>query len=172
MGSRNFWADIDLDRSKSPTGAVYIDATGHGHLGFVDYVNGEVKTWGMCHSNDRNDSQRLARKTQVNAYECIVLLMVVTKYGESWRNQQLVIYVDNNSALGALRKRSSPKADLNRKAGDFWVLAARHHLNVKLAGVTSKSNPADVPSRGEPPPRATESNRDAQFVLSLHSTHV
>ena len=123
----------------------------------------------MCHSNDRIDSRLLARKTQVNAYECIVPLMVAIQYGESWRNQQLVIYVDNNSALGALRNGSSPKGDLNQMTQTFWLLAARHHLSVKFARVASKSNPADLPSRGEQPPRSSHDSRDADFVKSLLS---
>ena len=83
---------------------VYTDATGLGQLGFVDYGNGGVETWCMCHSNGRVDSRLLPRKAQVDAYECIVSVMVVIRYGEAWRNQQVVIYVDNNLALGALRK--------------------------------------------------------------------
>ena len=43
----------------------------------------------------------------------------------------------------------SPKGDLSRIAGDFWLRVAHSQAAVWIDRVESASNPADGPSRGD-----------------------
>ena len=44
-------------------------------------------------------------------------------------------------------------------AAAFWLIAAAHQADIHIIRVPSKSNPADAPSRGEQPPRASRHNQ-------------
>ena len=85
-------------------------------------------------------------------------------YGPLWavasllpelRNRDLWVLVDNTAAESILRRGSSAHEDLNMIVGSFWLLACRQNLRVDVLRVPTKENPADPPSRGRAPPRAS-----------------
>ena len=73
-------------------------------------------------------------------------------FGEGLRSQRVLIFVDNTTALFALRKgRSKLSVPLNELCFAFWGLVRRLELDVTLVWVPTRFNVADDPSRGEPP---------------------
>ena len=63
----------------------------------------------------------------------------------------LIIMVDNTSAVGAFRKGSSRKSDVNAIVGAVWLLGRHLDITLFFHWVPSKYNIADLPSRGHPP---------------------
>ena len=139
------------DEGPSPA-LLYTDAVGGGRMGMALYsAEGRLLKWSALTPSKRLHATLLPRKNQVNAWETMAALWAVIQSAAALRGRPVHLYVDNTVAQGALRKGSSPKEDLNRLAGDFWLLAAELQLSVHVWRVPSKSNPADAPSRGEPP---------------------
>ena len=73
--------------------------------------------------------------------------------------------IDNTSAVGAFRKGSSRKADINAIVGSVWMLSHRHHIEIFIHWVPSKYNIADLPSRGRPPAVASAAQTDVNWDL-------
>eukprot|EP00435_Cladocopium_sp_Y103_P012194 s2155_g3.t1 len=61
--------------------------------------------------------------------------------------QQLLHFIDNDSAASNLVKGYSSKSDTSPLIGDYWIVAATHSIDTYIDRVESKSNVADGPSR-------------------------
>ena len=63
--------------------------------------------------------------------------------------RRVIVFIDNAAAEGALVRGASASEPSAQIVGRFWETATRFTLDVWIARVPSKSNPADGPSRGD-----------------------
>jgi len=128
----------------------YSDAEGSGGLGLVLCLDSVL--WALGSAPSPADLGLLPRKTQIHAYEMLGALAALQTLGPRLRQRRLLLFIDNQSALGVLRKGScSSAADLTALAAFFHSECRRLHCDVHLFWVPSRLNPADPPSRGSSP---------------------
>jgi len=86
-------------------------------------------------------------------YEAVVPYLAIRRWRYLLSGRRALFYVDNTSALGALRRgRSKLSPALNALVFEWWRLARSFGIEVSLMWVPSRFNPADPPSRGSAPP--------------------
>ena len=139
---------LRLVPSSSEPAIVFSDATGLGSCGAVVLLgslseavsaSGHVPcSWRSC---------LIVRKTQVTAYELMAVLAAVFTFQAQLSGRPVVVFIDDDAALGMVRKGASKKPDLNRFVHDAWFLFRRIHIEVSFYRVPSLSNCADPPSR-------------------------
>ena len=129
---------------------LYTDAEGSGCLGAVVHHD-DQSAW-LGGAVPRSISNLLQpRKTQIFAYETLMVLVSVSVLGPRLRGRRLLVFVDNTSALGALIKGSSSASDVHILVPLTWQAAARLSIELFFRWVPSKLNLADPPSRGSSP---------------------
>lgn len=134
---------------------LYTDAEGGGGVGAVLAASGQVLS--MCSRAPPSFYRGLpARKTHICALEAAAVPLAVSHWANLLRDRDVLIYIDNQSALGALRKGSSTAPDLLRLARLLHERLLRLGSEATFLWVPSGSNPADGPSRGKPHPGATQ----------------
>ena len=94
-------------------------------------------------------SRWLPRKQPIMLVELFAAPMALETWAETVRGRNVLLYVDNNSALSALVKGYTPKVDSAKIVSQFWLTAARVRCGIWAERVESKSNIADGPSRGD-----------------------
>ena len=90
------------------------------------------------------------RSTQINAIEMIGVVVAIETWAEYVRGNNIILFIDNNTALSACIKGYSKAADISAMAGNMWLAMAKFQVCVYFARVNTKLNPADAPSREEP----------------------
>ena len=91
-------------------------------------------------------------KCPIFLLEAAVPLLCLRLFGPFLSGQRLLVFVDNSTALFALRKgRSRLSPPLNEMCFSFWKSARSALLDVALVWVPTRFNVADDPSRGVPP---------------------
>merc|ERR1711951_278306 len=70
-------------------------------------------------------------------------------WSDSLAEQDVIHFVDNDSAVSCLVKGYSPQVDLVALVGDYWLRCAALSLGTYVDRVESKSNIADGPSRAD-----------------------
>ena len=105
-----------------------------------------------------------ARKTQINLYEALATVLLLTTFATELRRQDVVIFVDNATAKGSLVRGFSASADIAAVAAVFWELVAQGSIRAPLAWVPSALNVADGPSRPSEPGAA-------EFLSSLGAVY-
>ena len=135
---------------------LYTDAEGSGGVGAVLYSPGVPPRW-FGGSVPPAIRRRVARrwgytKCPIFLLEAAVPLLCLRLYGPFLRGHRLLVFVDNSTALFALRKgRSRLSPPLNEMCFSFWAAARSMSLDLTLVWVPTRFNVADDPSRGEPP---------------------
>jgi len=128
----------------------YSDAEGSGGLGIVLCL--DTILWAQGSAPSAADLGLLSRKTQIHAYEMLGALAALQTLGPRLRQRRLLLFIDNQSALGILRKGScSSAADLTALAAFFNSECRRLQCDAHLFWIPSRLNPADPPSRGSSP---------------------
>ena len=108
--------------------------------------------WAQGVSPDPAALGLLPRKTQIHAYEMLGALAALQTLGPRLRQRRLLLFIDNQSALGMLRKGScSSASDLTALASFFNSECRRLQCDAHLFWIPSRLNPADPPSRGSSP---------------------
>ena len=80
--------------------------------------------------------------------EAVVPIVCFRLFGPSLRGQRLILFIDNSTALFALRKgRSRTSQPLNELCFSFWALARGLDMELSIAWVPTRFNVADDPSR-------------------------
>ena len=141
---------IALGPQRPRVGVLYTDAEGAGGLGAVFFIEDRAFWF--------EDSAPLAfyqgleiRKTQIIPLEALAVLSAIMKFGNMIVGGRILVFVDNQSVLGALRKGSSPSQDLLRIVGAVWDEANRLNIQAIFLWVPSALNIADFPSRASDP---------------------
>ena len=84
--------------------------------------------------------------------EAVVPIVCFRLFGPALRGQRLILFIDNSTALFALRKgRSRTSQPFYELCFSFWSLARGLGLELTIAWVPTRFNVADDPSRREPP---------------------
>ena len=141
---------LPLWRRSDPVAVVYSDAEGSGGVGA--FLQVASKSAWLAGSAPRSFSAVLfSRKTQIFAYETLMVLVTISCFLRDLRGLRVIFFVDNTSALGALRKGSSRSADVHALVEEVWRLAGSNDISLFFKWVPSKLNLADPPSRGSEP---------------------
>ena len=86
------------------------------------------------------------------------------------RGQRVVLFIDNSTALFALRKgRSRTSHPLNELCFSFWALARGLDMELSIAWVPTRFNVADDPSRRVAPAGFLMPARDVDPDLWVRS---
>ena len=128
---------------------IYSDADGSGGLGWMIFTENTCLWAGGLMPADLS-TLLLPRKTQIHALEMTALIAALHSNLRHLHRRRLLAFVDNQSAVGALKKGSSSARDLAALAEVAHALAARCSCELFLHWVPSSLNLADPPSRGLP----------------------
>ena len=89
----------------------------------------------------------LPKENYMGQLEILAGPAALTTWGASLRGQQVIHFVDNDSAAANLVRGYSPKVDSSALVGEYWLTAAKFGIDIYIDRVESKSNLADGPSR-------------------------
>ena len=84
----------------------------------------------------------------IHQAEVFPAVAAVQCWGKSAVGRRVILYVDNDAALGALVKGTSGSKPSAALVSRFWETVAAHGLFLWADRVPSAANPADAPSRG------------------------
>ena len=118
---------LPLWSRSDPVVVLYSDAEGFGGLGAVMSLSGE-RSWLSGVVAKSFSSTLLPRKTQIFAFEALMVLITLKCYIKTLRQRRVLFFVDNSSALRALRKGSSRSADVHLLVEEIWRLAGANDL--------------------------------------------
>jgi hypothetical protein len=91
----------------------------------------------------------IPRKTQIALVELFAPVLALAACHDWVANKRTLVFIDSDSALGALVKGYSGRADICELTGLFWTLVRKLDALVYLDRVPTDMNPADLPSRGK-----------------------
>ena len=154
---------VPLHVGRSPL-VLYTDAEGNGGIGMVLSQDPSHVLWTSTRAVPAFLELLLPRRTQIHALELVALPLALRQWEALCRGRDVICFIDNASALGALRKGSSSAADLNALAFTTLALAASMTSSLFLHWVPSALNIADPPSRGTPPPLGERADFGASWA--------
>ena len=128
---------------------LYTDATGQGRMAWV-IQSPYLKAWSASVVPAAAREWARYRKNQVGTWElmaavCGLKFLISTAPGDL----EIVAFVDNTSALGAILRGCSRQTDWNDLIGDLWLAAAQRGHFLHAWYVPSHLNLADAPTRPE-----------------------
>ena len=131
---------------------LYTDASGApaNGLGAV-LVDGEKVTWTSCRCPSRLLECFRPRKTQINLLEVCGVILGLWTFSQEISGRRLVVFIDNQAALGATRSGRSSVSDLNALVSVCRELVSGCSAEPVFLWVPSELNWADAPSRGTRP---------------------
>ena len=138
--------------ASAPVSLVYTDAEGSGGLG--GFMSAAVEAeWLGGQVSPTVPPLLLPRKTQIFLFEIIAVLVSAKVWTKQLLGTSVVFFVDNQSALAALKKGGSRVADAHSLVGVFWdvLVPAIQPASIHFYYVPSALNLADAPSRSEQP---------------------
>ena len=85
----------------------------------------------------------VARQKQICVLELLWAVLAAILWGSLLRGAHVMLFEDNESARGGLRKGMSRHVDINALLASFWGLAALGKVGYWTDRVASADNPAD-----------------------------
>ena len=113
------------------------------------------KGQGACllKSGASSGDQAVAKKPDlIFAFELASAVSALWSLWGTSPGASVVVHIDNASASQVLATGGPNHSWIDYLVGAFWFLADRESLSIWLERVSSASNPADAPSRGETSP--------------------
>ena len=126
---------------------LYTDAQGAGGVGAV--LATPNKLFVIAAHVDASRMGLLERETQIIPLEACVPLIVVRALQQEINSCRLLLFIDNQSALGALKKGRSECADIHKIVNVFVDLLEFLSVRPTFFYVPSSLDIADFPSRGK-----------------------
>eukprot|EP00971_Amphidinium_carterae_P227840 4519151-Amphidinium_carterae.1 len=128
----------------------YLGETGEPRVGalFVEVATQKVQYFSEVVS-DAVIQQWLPRKTQIVMVELLAAVLVQHAFADSLAGKRCLLFVDSTAVESALVRGYSSRDDLCMLVAEFWIGASRLDVLWYIDRVSSDSNPADEPSRGE-----------------------
>ena len=140
--------EVHEDGARRQSHVIYIDAEGSGQTAGVLFREGRTRPlffrWKVPKSWD---DWLEPRKTQIGVYEAATAPVALASFAEYIRDSDIVLFIDNIGAQGALSSGYGETEDICTICETFWELAAEINCGVWMERVDSKSNIADGPSR-------------------------
>ena len=136
-------------RPKRERCILYTDATGQGRMAWVIHCPG-LKAWAAADVPAAAKQWAIYRKNQIGTWELMAALCALKfllKYLQG--DFEILAFVDNKSALGALLRGCSRQFDWNELIGELWFSVAQRGHFLHLWHVPSHLNLADAPTRPE-----------------------
>ena len=128
---------------------LYTDATGQGRMAWVILAPG-LKAWAAADVPTAAKQWALYRKNQIGTWELMAALCALKFLIEYLPGEyEILAFVDNTSALGALTRGCSRQFDWNELIGELWFSIAQRGHYLHLWHVPSHLNLADAPTRPE-----------------------
>ena len=142
---------IRVSPTNVPAAVLYTDAEGRGGTGGVLIIDNEV-LWFRSDARPLTESvyKLSPRKTQIVPYEAIAVKQALSKFSHLLLSRKLIMFVDNQSVLGCLRKGRSRKLDVHHIITDILSILGTCQIEAVPHWVPSALNIADIPSRGCP----------------------
>ena len=94
-------------------------------------------------------SKWFPRQTYMRQLELLAAPLAICTWASMLKENQILHFIDNDSAASNLVKGYSPLTDSAAIVGDYWLLAAQHKLSIYIDRVGSKANISDGPSRND-----------------------
>lgn len=147
---------LALSPEPVPPIVMYTDASGspRNGLGVVLMDGGEI-LWTSSTCPPFVLENLRPRKTQINPLEVLGVVLGLWTFAEKIRGRRLLVLIDNQSALGAVKKGRSQVPDINEIVFLVRDLCNPCSSPPAFRWVPSELNWADAPSRGEPPAAGT-----------------
>ena len=131
---------------------LYTDASGHpmNGLGAVP-MDGDSAWWTKASCPGHHMESLADRATQINPMEVCGVILGLWTFAREIRGRRLLAFIDNQAALGAIRKGRSSVPDFNELVFYTRFVCANHSVEPVFLWVPSELNWSDAPSRGSPP---------------------
>ena len=91
----------------------------------------------------------LPRSNYMGQLELLAAPLAICTWSSILKENQILHFIDNDSAAANLVKGYSPLHDSAAIVGDYWLLAAQHKMSIYIDRVASKANISDGPSRND-----------------------
>ena len=128
---------------------LYTDAEGSGGIGALFETAGKSALSFRGRLNIHKLPFLVDRKTQIIPFESLAVLASIKLWRSELAGARLLIFIDNQSSLGALRKGRSRAPDLSRIVEEILDVLDEISCQIIPLWVPSCLNIADFPSRGE-----------------------
>ena len=150
---------------------LYTDAEGSGGIGALFETAGKP----ILSFRNRLDIRKLPflvdRKTQIIPFESLAVLASIKLWRSELAGARLLIFIDNQSSLGALRKGRSRAPDLSRIVEEILDILDKISCQIIPLWVPSCLNIADFPSRGESLSDLLPNSVEVQATKSVDSIY-
>ena len=130
---------------------LYTNASGHpmNGLGAV-LVDGNSTWWTKAACPGHLVGSLADRATQINPMEVCSVILGLWTFEREIRGRRLLVFIDNQAALGAIRKGRSSVPDFNELVFYARLVCADNSVEPFFMWVPSDLNWSDAPSRGFP----------------------
>jgi hypothetical protein len=125
---------------------VYTDATGRGTMAYVIKGPG-CQVFASAEAPAGLRSWLQPRETQVGPFELVAAIAGVERAMESFPDCEIILFIDNQSALGVVGNGSSPVPDMCALVQGLWFACAAKGVFLVTFWVPSELNLADWPTR-------------------------
>ena len=143
---------------------VYSDATGRGNLAWAICLP-DRRLWSASAVPDAVWRWARYRKNQVATWELMAAICALHwLLCEQLGDLEVLLFVDNQTALGTLVRGSSRQSDWNDLIGDLWFRVAQAGVLLYSFYVPSHLNLADAPTRPREKAAALEAMQAAGFT--------
>lgn len=135
---------------RRPRLVAWTDAAGHGGVAAVVWTQRTGLRFTRDVLPDHIRQQLLERgDNQIGVMETITVLLLLQTYGELIQDSLMHCFIDNNGSMYAWIRGGSKCPEQNIFVGEGWLMLAGLNTNCIFHRVTSESNLADGPSRGD-----------------------
>ena len=126
----------------------YTDASGQPQNGLgAVFIDGDSILWTGCRCPDPLISSLSDRATQINPLELCGVILGLWTFRELIRGRRVIIYIDNQAALGAIKKGRSSVPDFNELVFFARGICSSEMAEPVFFWVPSDLNWSDAPSR-------------------------
>ena len=144
-----------------PPLVLYTDASGHPLNGFgAVFIDGDSTLWTGCRCPESLVSSLSDRATQIKPLEVCGVILGLWTFHQILVGRRVIVYMDNQAALGAIRKGRSSVPDFNELVFFARGICSSYKTGPVFIWVPSDLNWADAPSRYSANSRVLDSSSD------------